>query len=147
MALKFIYLLLTVLGLRCWQAFSCCREWGLPFVGSWASPCGGISYCGAQALGRGFSNCSSWALEHRLSSCAACGIFPDQGFSLCPLHWQVGSDPWCHQGSPRIAFTNWIIGNGFTKGDSHLIPKDDLKCFSIVDKRGIEGTSKKKYVT
>ena len=130
MALKFIYLLLAVLGLCCWQAFSRCREWGLPFVGSWASPCRGFSYCGAQALGGGFSdggfsNCSSWALEHRLSSCAACGIFPDQGFSPCPLHWQVGSYPWCHQGSPRIAFSNWIIGNGFTKGDSHLILKDD----------------------
>ena len=71
MALKFIYLLLAVLGLCCWQAFSRCREWGLPFVGSWASPCRGFSYCGAQALGGGFSdggfsNCSSWALEHRL---------------------------------------------------------------------------------
>ena len=31
---KFIYLFLSVLGLRCWvQAFSSCGEWGLLFVG------------------------------------------------------------------------------------------------------------------
>ena len=31
---------------------------------------------------------------------AACGIFPDQGLSLCPLHWQAGSYPLHHQGGP-----------------------------------------------
>ena len=30
----------------------------------------------------------------------ACGIFPDQGSNLCPLHWQEGSYPLDHQGSP-----------------------------------------------
>ena len=29
--------------------------------------------------------------EYRLSCSAACGIFPDQGSSQCPLHWQVDS--------------------------------------------------------
>ena len=42
--------------------------------GVWASHCSGFSYCGVQALG--------------FSSCEACGIFPDQGLNLCPLHWQ-----------------------------------------------------------
>ena len=38
---------------------------------------------------------SSGAPEHR-----ACGVFLDQGLNPCPWHWQVGSDPWHHQGTP-----------------------------------------------
>ena len=34
------------------------------------------------------------------SCSAACGIFPDQGSNPCPLHWQAGSQPLRHQGSP-----------------------------------------------
>ena len=34
----------------------------------------------------------------------ACGIFPDQGSNLCPLHWQAGSQPLRHQGSPPLCF-------------------------------------------
>ena len=37
---------------------------------------------------------------HRLSYSEACGVFPDQGSNLCPLHWQVDSYPLRHQGSP-----------------------------------------------
>ena len=86
-----IYLFLAVLGLRCCtRAFSSCS--------AWASHCGGVSFCGAQALGArasivatgsrahscstgliscglrvrepaGFSSCGLWTLEHGLSSC------------------------------------------------------------------------------
>ena len=31
----------------------------------------------------------------------ACGIFQDQGSNLCPLHWQVDSQPLDHQRSPK----------------------------------------------
>ena len=31
---------------------------------------------------------------------AACGTFLDQGSNPCPLHWQAGSQPLHHQGSP-----------------------------------------------
>ena len=67
--------------------------------------------CRARALGlAGFSSCSM-----RVSSCgsaalpglccsAVCGIFLDQGTNLCLLHWQVGSLPLSHQGSPRNVF-------------------------------------------
>ena len=34
----------------------------------------------------------------------ACGIFPDQGSNLCPLHWQADSQPVHHQGSPVCFF-------------------------------------------
>ena len=30
-----------------------------------------------------------------------CGIFLDQGSNPCPLHWQTGSYPLHHQGSPN----------------------------------------------
>ena len=51
--------------------FSCCRARA---VGAQASLVAvrGLSSCGAQAVGHtGFSSCSSWALECRLSSCGA----------------------------------------------------------------------------
>ena len=78
---KFVYLFLTALGLRCCaRAFSSCGEGGTTLRwGEWASHCGGFSCCGAWAvamrasvvLARGLSSCGSWALEHRLSSCGA----------------------------------------------------------------------------
>ena len=47
-------------------------------------------------------------MAHGLSCFVACGIFSDQGSNLCPLHWQVDSQPLQHQGSPcqyfRILF-------------------------------------------
>ena len=46
--------------------------------GLWAAWASVIAACG-------FS--SSWALEHRLSCSAACGIFPDQGLNPCLLCW------------------------------------------------------------
>ena len=51
------------------------------------SSCSGFSGHGAQALG-----CAgSVVVAHGPSCPAACGIFPDQGSNLCPLHWQVDS--------------------------------------------------------
>ena len=34
---------------------------------------------------------ASVAVAHGLSCSVACGIFPDQGSNLCPLHWQADS--------------------------------------------------------
>ena len=83
-----------------------------------------ISGCtGPSLLCKGFLQlwCSGFSLlwllllqssgsELRLNSCdapnlscsEACGIFPDQESNLCPLRWQAGSFPLCHQGSPGI---------------------------------------------
>ena len=59
----------------------------------------------------GFSNCDTWGL-----SCpVACVIFPEQGSSLCPLHWQVGSSPLDHEGSPTYSInvtTKICFGTG-----------------------------------
>ena len=80
---------MAVLGLRC-----CARA---------LSSSGGLSRFGAWPPGHaGFRSCSSLALElrlsgygegywHRLSCSAVCGIFLDQGWNPCPLHWQVDS--------------------------------------------------------
>ena len=84
--LKFCYLFIYVW--RHWvilafaQAFSSCGKPGLLFL----------------AL-QGFSlwlllllrSTGSVVVVYRLSCSAACGIFPDQGSSSCPLHYQVGS--------------------------------------------------------
>ena len=96
--INFIYLFFYCAGswLLC-MLFSSCREQGLrSSCIVWASHCGGISCCGALALGR--ANFSSWgfqALGHRLS-----GIFLDRGLNSCLLHQQVDSLSLSHQGSP-----------------------------------------------
>ena len=89
-----------MLGLHCCaQALSSCSERGLLFVavrGLLIAVASLVTEHRLQACG--LSSCGSQALECRLSSCgarlscsAACGIFPDQGSNLCPLHWQVDS--------------------------------------------------------
>ena len=43
----------------------------------------------------GFQGMSaSVVVAHRLSYSEACGIFPDQGLNLCPLHWQAILNQW-----------------------------------------------------
>ena len=85
--------------------FSTYKEQGLlSSCSARASHCGGFSCRGARALGhtgfRGFSGCSSWALEHRLSSgTRAYGVFLEQALNPCLLRWLVGSLPLSHQGS------------------------------------------------
>ena len=45
-----------------------------------------------------------------LSCSAACGIFPNQGLSLCLLHWQVNSLPLSHQRNPSTSLITvfWV---------------------------------------
>ena len=70
-------LFLAVLRLHC---FACA-----------SSSCGAqVSHCG------GFPGCTVWALgiwAHRLGCPEARGIFLDQGWNPCPLHWQTDSYP------------------------------------------------------
>ena len=54
----------------------------------------------------GSRRAGSVVVAHGLSCSAACGIFPDQGSNLCPLHWQADSQPLCHQGSPVDFFSD-----------------------------------------
>ena len=66
----------------------------LKFISGWVASSlllqahsGGFSSCGAQAL----EHVGLVVVAHCLSFSIACGIFPDQESSLCPLHWQVDS--------------------------------------------------------
>ena len=57
----------------------------------------------------GLQSTGSVVVAHGLSCSTACGIFLDQGFNPCPLHWQVDSSPLCHQGSPLLLLLFNII--------------------------------------
>ena len=52
----------------------------------------------------GSRRADSVVVAHGPSCSAACGILPDQGSNLCPLHQQADSQPLRHEGSPRGAF-------------------------------------------
>ena len=97
----FIYLYL------CW-VFVSARGLSLvaPSGGHSSSRCAGLSLSRPLLLRSSGSRCagSVVVVAHRPSCSAACGIFPDQGSNLCPLHWQVDSQPLRHQGSPPSCF-------------------------------------------
>ena len=105
---------LVVMGLCCCTgAFSSCGKLGLLFtLGYMGFSFLGFSCCRAQALGAWVSvvagcrrsRCSPQVLELALSSSKAGGIFPVQGCNPGPLHWQAGSHPLCHLGSPEYPF-------------------------------------------
>ncbi|XP_059951444.1 phosphoribosyltransferase domain-containing protein 1 isoform X4 [Mesoplodon densirostris] len=52
----------------------------------------------------GSGRAGSAAMAHGPSCSTACGIFPDRGTNLCPLHRQADSQPLRHQGSPDFHF-------------------------------------------
>ena len=93
----------------CEKASSSCRVGATASCGAWASR-GGFSHSGAQALGR--VDCSSHGSQssdvvvtvYELSCFPACGIFPDQGSNLCPLHWQADSHLLHHQEVPILQY-------------------------------------------
>ena len=59
----------------------------------------------------GSRRAGSVVVAHGPSCSAVCGIFPDQGSNLCPLHWQADSQPLRHQGSPCDSAL-LIVGGG-----------------------------------
>ena len=91
------YLFMAVLGLHfCARAFLVVASGGHS-----SSRCAGLSLSRPLLLrSTGSRRAGSVIMAHGPSRSAACGIFPDQGSNLCPLHWQADSQPLCHQGSP-----------------------------------------------
>ena len=89
---------MAVLGLRfCARAFSSCGKWGHS-----SSRCAGLSLSQPLLLrSTGSRRAGSVIVAHGPSCFTACGIFPDQGSNLCPVHWQADSQPLRHQGSPK----------------------------------------------
>ena len=101
---KFIYLFIYFW--LCW-VFVSVRGLSL-FVASGghsSSRCTGLSPSRPLLLwSTGSRRAGSVVVAHGPSCSAACGILPDQGSNLCPLHWQADSQPLCHQGSPLFLF-------------------------------------------
>ena len=68
-----------------------------------SSLCAGLSLSWPLLLrSTGSRRAGSVIVAHGPSCSAVCGIFPNQGSNLCPLHWQADSQPLHHQGSPTI---------------------------------------------
>ena len=104
---NFIYLFIYLFWL-CWVFVSVC---GLSLVaasgGHSSLRRAGLSLSRPLLLwSTGSRRPGSVVVAHGPSCAAACGIFPDQGSNLCPLHWQADSQPLRHQGSPH-----WKISN------------------------------------
>ena len=73
-----------------------------------SSRCAGLSLSRPLLLrSTGSRRAGSVIVAHGPSHSAACGILPDQGSNPCPLHWQVDSQPLCHQGSPAKFLQLW----------------------------------------
>ena len=128
--INFIYLVIYFLAALClpcctW-AFSSYSEWGLLFVagcvgfslrwlllfwGHWLQVHGlqQLWHAVSVDVARGLQTAGSVVVAHRLSCSMACGIFPDQGSNPCSLHWQVDSQPLCHQGSPQCGVTLDVV--------------------------------------
>ena len=99
----FIYLFLAVLGLRfCARAFSSCGKRGPLFI----AVHGPLTIAASLVGSTGSRRTGSVVVAHGPSCSTACGIFPDQGSNLRPLHWQADSQPLCHQGSPHNILYN-----------------------------------------
>ena len=60
-------------------------------------------------VARELQSTGSIVVVPRFRCSEACGVLPDQGSNLCPLHWQADSYPLCHQGSPHMS----LLRNSF----------------------------------
>lgn len=102
--LIFFKILLIYFWLR-WILDAACRLSLVVASGdySWVAVCGLFTVVPSFAAEHRLQG--MWALAavaHRLSCSKACGIFADQGWNLCLLHWQAGSYPLHHQGSSLL---------------------------------------------
>ena len=101
---QFLLLFFYIYFWLCW-VFVSVR--GLSLVvasgGHSSSRCAGLSLSRPLLLqSTGSRRAGSVIVAHGPSCSAACGIFPDQGSNLCPVHWQADSQPLRHQGSPTF---------------------------------------------
>ena len=114
------------------QSFLSLRWVGITLpCGEQSSHSGGVSCCGAQALGTGSVVCSIWAL-------VAHGMWnlPGPGIKSHPLHWQADSYPLSHQEIPSPSFLKecltalahgreaeplvWFLRKPLKRGQSHF---------------------------
>ena len=97
---NFIYVFLAVLGLRCCADLSPIVEGGCSLFAAHR-----LLIVVASLIERpGLYSIGSTVVGQGLTCSAACGIFPDQGWSPCFLHWQADPLPLRHHGSPPLVF-------------------------------------------
>ena len=122
----------------CWVFVS---VWGLSLVvasgGHSSSRCAGLSLSRPLLLrSTGSRHAGSVVVAHGPSCSTACGIFPDQGSSPCPLHWQADSQPLHHQGSPHMVvlfLVFWEISILFSTGSAPIyIPTNSVWVFPFL---------------
>ena len=105
---KFLFIYLWL-----WWVFVSVRGFSLVVAsgGHSSSRCAGLSLSGPPLLrSTGSRRAGSVIVAHGPSCSVACGIFPDQGSNLCPLHWQADSQPLRHQGSPPLRHQGSPLG-------------------------------------
>ena len=127
---------MAALGPRCcaWALPSCCER------GSFLTVVRGLLVAVASLLRStgsrraGLSICGTWAqLWHMgLVALRHVGIFPDQGWNLCPLRWQADSQPLCYQGSPHRQHFNSTWNNLF-----HLFLRWFSRFLVVNTKKGV----------
>ena len=105
----FFFLIFIYLFIYFWLCWVFVSARGLSLVaasgGHSSSQCAGLSLSQRLLLrSTGSRHAGSVIVAHGPSCSVACGIFPDQGSNLCPLHWQTDSQPLRHQGSPQSTF-------------------------------------------
>ena len=118
-----LYIFLTALSLCCCtRAFSSCCEWRLLQFGScfslwWLLL---LQSCGTGTHSLWLMGPRACRLQSRGLGCSTiCGIFLEQGWNPCFLHWQVDSYPLRHQDSPQI---NQFIAEKFIKEKNFFKP-------------------------
>ena len=105
--MPYIFFYFIYLFIYLWLCWVFVSVRGLSLVmasrGHSSSRCTGLSPSRPLLLrSTGSRRAGSVIVAHGPSYSAACGIFPDQGSNLCPLHWQADSQPLRHQGSPGL---------------------------------------------
>ena len=88
------------------QAISSCGEQGLLFV----AMCWLLIEVASLIAEHRLESTGSVAAVHGVSCSMTRGIFLDQGWNPCPLHWQADSLPLDHQGSLIIHFVFNLFG-------------------------------------
>ena len=107
----FVFINLFIYFWLCW-VFVSVRGLSLLVAsgGHSSSRCAGLSLSRPLLLrSTGSRRTGSVVVAHGPSCSVACGISPDQGSNLCPLHWQADSQPLRHQGSPSLVFLVTIL--------------------------------------
>ena len=102
----------------CGGSFALVRgfSWWWLLLGAWAP--GRVAALGLRSMG--FRSRGARAFRRS----AACGVFPDQGLSLCPLSWQLGL-VCCTQGSPPLRA---LLSSG---AQMCRVGHCDSKCFKV----------------